>query len=136
MALALIGVPPAWSSDRKGTMDEDCCGTSFHLRALRRAETKEVQAKGIVLTLFQGCPGHLPLGSLVSADWLKVEAKLCEVGSSQCEPATAAKIRIESVSHKGKHASGSYSVDFSNAGHEEGKFTVKYHHKGPQYICE
>ena len=135
MALALRGAPAAWSADRKGTMDEDCCGTSFQLRVPHNGEKAGTAGKEIILRLSQGCPGHLPLSGLVAADWLKADATLCN-GSSQCEAATAARIRLESVSHNARHASGSYSADFPNAGHAEGKFIVKYHHEGPRYICE
>jgi len=137
VALTLIGgSASSWSADRKGTMDEGCCGTSFHLRVLHKGEKKGIPEKEIILYLHQGCPGHISLSYLVSARWVEVEAKLCDVGSSECEHATAAKIRLESVSHKGKHASGGYSVDFLSAGHQEGRFTVKYHHEGPIPICE
>jgi hypothetical protein len=117
-------------------MDEDCCGTSFHLRVLHKGGKKGIPEKEIILYLEQGCPGHISLSYLVSADWAEVGAKLCDVGSSRCDRATSAKIRLESVSHKGKHASGSYSVDFPSTGHEEGRFTVKYRHEGPTLICE
>jgi hypothetical protein len=137
VALALIGAPAAsWSADLKGTMDEGCCETTFHLRVLHRREKKGESDKEIILTLFQGCPGHIPLRSWVSEGWQKVEAKLCDVGSNQCEASTEARIRLESMSHKGKHALGSYSVDFPIAGHKEGRFSVRQHHEGPQYICE
>jgi len=117
-------------------MDSDCCGTIFHLRASHQAEKDGAPEKEIVLRLFQGCPGNIALGMWVSADWLEVKAKLCDVGSSQCEPAAAAGIRPESVSHRDKRASGSFTADFPSTGHQEGKFKVKYHHQGPIPIGE
>jgi len=116
-------------------MDWDCCGTSFHLRSVRR-EAGTAPRKEIVLWLRQGCPGRIPLEAMVSTDQLVVQAKLCEVGSTQCEDATSAKLRLEMVSRNGKHASGSFTADFPSAGHQEAKFAVKYHHTGPRVICE
>jgi len=136
VALVLIGGSAlSWSADLKGTMDEDCCGTSFSLRVLHTERAKAAPEKEIVLRLYQGCPGHLPLGSMVSAGWQQVEAKVCEVGSSQCEPAAAAKIQLDFLSRNGKHASGSYRLDLPNAEHQEGKFAVKRHHIGPRNVC-
>ena len=136
LALILIGGSTAsWSADLKGTMDSCCEATTFRLRASHAVNGKGALEKEIVLRFDRGYPGP-PLGMWVSAGWLKVEAKLCNVGSSQCEPASAAKIRLDSVSHYGEHASGLYSIDFSNGQHEEGKFTAKYHHNGPECICE
>jgi hypothetical protein len=135
LALILIGGPAVcWSADLKGTMDEDCCGTTFHIRVPHKREKKGGPDQKVVLRLFQGCPGP-SLGAWVVADWLKVDGKLCELGSSQCEPATAAKVRLESMTHRGKRVLGTYSIDFSNARHEEGRFTTKYHHIGPKPIC-
>jgi hypothetical protein len=135
LALILIrGSAVSWCADLKGTRDEDCCGTTFHL-PVSRARQKKGLAKELVLRLFQGCPGP-SLGAWVVADWLKVDGKLCELGSSQCEPATAAKIRLEAMSHRGKRVFGTYSIDFSKARHEEGRFMTKYHHIGPKPICE
>jgi hypothetical protein len=76
------------------------------------------------------------LGAWVGADWVSVEAKRCDLASGECEPVAAGKIRVESVSRNGGHAYGSYSFDFPNTGHDEGKFTVKDQHKGQQIICE
>jgi hypothetical protein len=137
VALVLIYVRAvSWAADLKGTMDEGCCYTNFHLRVLHLRTGKDTPGKEIILSLFQGCPGHVPLNMLVSEGWQKVEAKLCDVGSTQCEPATGAKIRLETMSHKGTHASGSYSVDFPSVGHQEGRFSVKQHHEGSPPICE
>jgi len=136
VALVLIaGSTASWSADLKGTMDEDCCGTTFHLRVSHAREKKGTLGEEIIFRLFQGCPGP-SLGAWVVGDWLKVDGKLCEVGPGQCGPATAAKICLESMSHRGKHVSGSYSIDFPNARHEEGRFAAKYHHNGPKPICE
>jgi hypothetical protein len=116
-------------------MDSCSENTTFRLRISHVGNKKGTPEKEIILRFNRGYAGP-PLGMWVSGGWLRVEAKLCDMGSSQCGPATAGMIRLEVVSHKGKHASGSYSVDFPSAGHQEGKFTAKYHHKGPQCICE
>jgi len=136
LVLILVGGSTvSWSADLKGTMDEDCCGTTFHLRVSHTREKKGTLGKEIIFRLFQGCPGP-SLGAWVVGDWLKVDGKLCEAGAGQCEPATTAKIRLEAMSRKGKRVTGSYSIDFSNAQHEQGRFAAKYHHKGPKPICE
>ena len=117
-------------------MDSGCCETTFTLRVPHQKMRTDIPEKKLSLELFRGCPGP-GFGSVwVGPDWLKVHAKLCAAGSSQCEAATSAKIHLDFVSTNGKHASGSFSVDFPNAGHEEGKFAVKQHHEGPRYICE
>jgi hypothetical protein len=137
VVLTLIGgSTQCWSADLRGTMDSDCCGTTFRLRLSHAGNKKGVPGQEMVLRLYQGCPAPLPLWGLVSAGWLKIDAKLCDVASSQCKPTTEARIRLESVSHKGNHVSGSYSVDFPGAGHQEGVFRVKHHHEGPLPICE
>src|ERR1700722_3064054 len=123
-----------WCIDRKGIWDEDCCGTTFRLR-VHEGKSKDAPDKEVILRLFQGCPGP-SLSAWISSGWITVDAKLCDLGSNQCETATTAKIRLESISKKGRRVSGSYSVDFPSAGHEEEKFTVRYHHKGPRIICE
>jgi hypothetical protein len=121
-------------ADYKGTMDFECCDTAFHLKI--HGQPNNASKKEIILRLHQGCPGRLPLEGFVSVDRLEVKAELCGPESKQCEPATAAKIYLDSVSKNGKHASGNFSVDFPSVGHQEGKFDVKYHHEGPRYICE
>jgi hypothetical protein len=136
VALAMIGVPAiSWAADLKGTMDEGCCYTNFHLRVLHLLAEKDAPDKEIILSLYQGCPAHIPLNMLVSEGWQKVDAKLCNVGSNQCEPATGAKILLESMTRKGKHASGSYSADIPSIGHKEGGFSVRRHHEGSLPIC-
>jgi hypothetical protein len=136
LVLILVGGSTvSWSADLKGTMDSCCETTTFHLRLPRTASKKGAPDKEIILRFDRGYPGP-PLGMWVSAGWLKVEAKLCDVESSHCEPATAAKIRLDSVGREDEYASGLYSIDFSNTQHEEGKFTVKYHHNGPECVCE
>jgi hypothetical protein len=136
LALILIGgATPSWAADLKGTVDSCCEATTFRLRTSHAGDRKGALEKEIVLRFDRGHPGP-PLDMWVSAGWLKVEAKLCDVGSGQCEPARAAKIRLDLVSHYGEHASGLYSIDFSNGQHEEGKFTAKYHRNGPECNCE
>jgi hypothetical protein len=127
---------PALGADYKGTMDFYCCGTAFHLKVRGHPKGNNASKKEIVLRLHQGCPGRLPLDGFVSIDRVVVEAELCGAESKQCETATAARIYLDSVSKNGKHASGNFSGDFPNIGHQEGKFAVKYHHEGPRYICE
>ena len=117
-------------------MDFGCCGTIFRLNAAHRSKEAVSLRKEVVLQLHQGCPGRIPLGMMVSHDPLVVHADLCEPGSKQCEAAATATIYFDSLSENEKHASGSFTADFPNAGHKEGKFTVKYHHDGPKFICE
>jgi hypothetical protein len=133
--LLAVSAQPALSADYKGTMDFGCCGTEFRLRVLQHPKGKRTPEKEIILQLHQGCPGRIPLEMMVPLDQA-VQAELCEPSSKHCETATAGKIHLDSLSKNGKHASGSFTADFPNAGHEEGKFTVKYHHEGPKYICE
>jgi hypothetical protein len=133
--LLAVCAPPSFSADYKGTMDFGCCGTEFRLNVLQHPQGKRAPEKEIVLQLHQGCPGRIPLERMVPLDQT-VHAELCEAGSKQCETATAAQIHLDSLSKNGRHASGSFTADFPNAGHVEGKFTVKYHHEGPKYICE
>jgi hypothetical protein len=118
-------------------MDWACCGTTFHLRIPHR-ETGKAPGKEIVLWLEQGCPARIPLEMMVSRDEPHVvHAKLCDLGSTQCDDAASAKIRLEFVSKNGKHASGNFTADFPNARHEEGKFKVKMmDHRGPVSACE
>jgi hypothetical protein len=73
---------------------------------------------------------------MVSDEPLPVRAELCEPGSKHCETARAAKLYLASVSSTGKRATGRLTADFPQAGHKEGKFTVKYQHKSPAVICE
>jgi hypothetical protein len=126
----------ALCADYKGTMDFVCCGTVFHLSGLHDQKGRRVVAKEVILRLHQGCPGTIPLEKMVCIDGLTVQAEVCEPGSKRCETAAAAKIYLDLVSKNGKHASGNFAADFPNAGHKEGKFTVKYHHEGPRIICE
>jgi hypothetical protein len=137
LALILIGGSAvSWSADRKGTVEWACCGTSFHLRPLHPSKKKDAPEKEIVLWLEQGCPFRIPIEMMVSSDRSKVQAKLCDLGATQCEKATSAKMRLQLVSKNGKRASGFFIVDFPSAGHEEGKFTVKLRRQVPGYICE
>lgn len=128
--------PSALCADYKGTMDFVCCGTVFHLSRLHAQKERRVAEKEVILRLHQGCPGRIPLEMMVSIDGLTAQAELCGSGSKQCETSAAAKIYLDLVSRDGKHASGNFAADFPNAGHEEGKFTVKYHHQGPRIVCE
>jgi hypothetical protein len=132
----LVASSPMWCTELTGMFDEGCCGTTFQLRVLHALKKTGKPEKEVILSFYQGCPGHIALGSWVSEGWQKVDAKICVVNSTQCEPASAAKINIELVTRRGKHAAGSYSVDFSNNQHEEGRFIAKYRHEGPKYICE
>src|SRR6516225_5930894 len=127
VALAMICGPAlSWSADRKGTMDEDCCGTTFHLRILHTGKEKGSPEKELVLRLAQGCPGHIPLRGWVSEGWIKVEGKVCVVSSSRCDPVKKAEMQIEVMNEEGGKATGSYRIDFSDDRHEEGKFVAKY----------
>ena len=112
-------------------MDFECCGTAFHLKVRNSSKGKNAAKGDLVLRLHQGCPGRLPLEGYVSVDRLPVNAEFCEAESKHCETATASKIYLDSVSKNGKHASGNFSGDFPNIGHQEGKFAVNYHHEGP-----
>lgn len=137
VALVLCGMsgPSAWGADRKGTMDVGCCATTFQLRVRHQPKKNVGPEKVLVLEFRMGCPPYLLGPWVFPGSWVEVHAKLCNPGSDRCETATAAGLRVDSASKNHKQVEGSYRVDFPGSGHEEGKFTVKYHHEGARVEC-
>jgi hypothetical protein len=70
---------------------------------------------------------------LGSVGWIPVKAKECSSSSNSCEDATKAEIRF--VDFRADVIVGEFRVTVAD-GAQQGKFRVKYHHTGPEPMCE
>jgi hypothetical protein len=123
-------------ADRNGTFDGVCGHYVFHFRPLRGAPQDNTPKTEIVLSFGLGTPEPLKFFVADGAtDW-NATGKLCPIHSDHCEDVVSAKMHVESVSRNGKHASGTFTVNFRDGKHEGATFSAKYHHEGPRIYCE
>jgi len=115
-------------------MYSTCGSTTFNLRIPHQSKKKGDSEKVLVLEFRVGSPPYF-VGPWSFPDWVKVDAKLCDPESKQCETAASAAMRVDSISRNHKRAVGVYRVDFPSSGHQEGKFEATYHYHGPKIEC-
>jgi hypothetical protein len=108
----------------KGYVKEDCSGATFHFPSNGSGE--------VVLRFDQQFFWVLsPVGG--SSEWYSVSGKKC-FGDAKCQDAVKASIQFWKI--KGKHASGTYRIEFSDGYREEETFTAKSRRIKPTPICE
>jgi hypothetical protein len=126
-ALLLSATSPC--ADRTGTYDARC-----EVSYLRLPSPKNSHVKNELILVVHNPAPIISMKIWVSPDWHAISAKRC-LAAGSCEDAVQARIHFDDVNDNEGTAAGAFNVDFANGDHEEGKFGVKYHHKGRRLQC-
>jgi hypothetical protein len=127
--LLLVGFcsPGALAANASGRFSPHCDGASFYLSkvdGLPIGQTLVLNIRQFNMSWWTYRPQEV---------WTDVYAARCSP-ARKCEVASHARVWLNKVGPKDKHASGKYEVEFGGQ-HLAGEFSVKYHND-KTWICE